>query len=255
MGRELFDYAFKIYCERWKFKHPTPADFFRTMEDASGVDLDWFWRGWFYSTDFVDVSLDDVKHFQLNTNNPEVEKAAQKQADEQKQQFIGDTRNKTSIQQTVNERDPNIDDFYAKRNIYEVDRLDREEYEAFQKNLTASQKKLLESNKHFYELSFTNKGGLVTPLIIQATFVDGTTEVIRIPAEIWRMDQVTITKVFIFDKEVKSFLLDPFLEMADCDVDNNSFPSQSTPTRFQLFQQKQSNENPMQRQKRLESGN
>ena len=255
MGRELFDYAFKIYCERWKFKHPTPADFFRTMEDASGVDLDWFWRGWFYSTDFVDVSLDDVKHFQLNTNNPEVEKAAQKQADEQKQQFIGDTRNKTSIQQTVNERDPNIDDFYAKRNIYEVDRLDREEYDAFQKNLTPSQKKLLESNKHFYELSFTNKGGLVTPLIIQATFVDGTTEVIRIPAEIWRMDQETITKVFIFDKEVKSFLLDPFLEMADCDVDNNSFPPQSTPTRYQLFQQKQSSENPMQRQKRLESGN
>jgi hypothetical protein len=203
----------------------------------------------------VDVSLDDVKHFQLNTNNPEVEKAAQKQADEQKQQFIGDTRNKTSIQQTVNERDPNIDDFYAKRNIYEVDRLDREEYEAFQKNLTPSQKKLLESNKHFYELSFTNKGGLVTPLIIQATFVDGTTEVIRIPAEIWRMDQETITKVFIFDKEVKSFLLDPFLEMADCDVDNNSFPPQSTPTRYQLFQQKQSSENPMQRQKRLESGN
>ncbi|PTB87087.1 aminopeptidase, partial [Pseudidiomarina aestuarii] len=57
MGRELFDYAFKEYARRWMFKRPTPADFFRTMEEASGVDLDWFWRGWFYSTDHVDISL------------------------------------------------------------------------------------------------------------------------------------------------------------------------------------------------------
>lgn len=255
MGRELFDFAFKTYCERWKFKHPTPADLFRTMEDASGVDLDWFWRGWFYSTEFVDVSLDYVKHFELNSNNPEVEKAANKKADESKPEFIGDIRNRESIKQTVNEKDPAIDDFYAKRDIYQVDRLDKKEYEDFQAKLTPEQKKLLESKKQFYELSFTNKGGLVTPLIIQATFEDGSKQEVRIPAEIWRMDDITVTKVLILDKPAVSFQLDPFLETADCDINNNSFPPASKPTRFQLFQQKQSNENPMQRQKRLESGN
>lgn len=254
MGRELFDYAFKIYCERWKFKHPTPADFFRTMEDASGVDLDWFWRGWFYSTDYVDISLDYVKNFQLNTNNPTAEKALLKAQNDEKQLFIGDVRNKESIKTTVNEADSTIDDFYATRNLYQADRLDMTEYADFQAKLTESQKQLLAANIQFYELSFTNKGGLVTPLIIQAKFVDGTDTVIRIPAEIWRMDQQTVTKVFIFDKSVSSFKLDPFLEMADCDVSNNSFPPVASPTRYQLFQQKQQNENPMQRQKRLESG-
>lgn len=255
MGRELFDFAFKTYCERWKFKHPTPADLFRTMEDASGVDLDWFWRGWFYSTEFVDVSLDYVKHFELNSNNPEIEKAENKKAADSKPQFIGDIRNKETIKQTVNERDTLIDDFYAKRDIYKADRLDKKEYEELQAKLTPAQKKLLDSKKQFYELAFTNKGGLVTPLIIQATFEDGSTQEMRIPAEIWKMDDITVTKVLIFDKPVVSFQLDPFLETADCDVSNNSFPPASKPTRFQLFQQKQSNENPMQRQKRLESGN
>lgn len=255
MGRELFDFAFKTYCERWKFKHPTPADLFRTMEDASGVDLDWFWRGWFYSTEYVDISLDYVKNFELNSNNPEVEKAANKKEADSKPQFIGDIRNKESIKQTVNERDTLIDDFYAKRDIYKVDRLDKKEYDEFQAKLTPEQKKLLNSNKQFYELAFTNKGGLVTPLIIQAKFEDGSTEEMRIPAEIWRMDDKTVTKVLIFDKPVVSFQLDPFLETADCDVNNNAFPPASKPSKFQLFQQKQSNENPMQRQKRLESGN
>ncbi|MNJ92129.1 hypothetical protein D3C87_97870 [compost metagenome] len=255
MGRELFDFAFKTYCERWKFKHPTPADLFRTMEDASGVDLDWFWRGWFYTTEYVDVSLDYVKHFELNSNNPEIEKAENKKVADSKPQFIGDIRNKESIKQTVNERDTLIDDFYAKRDIYKADRLDKKEYDELQAKLTPEQKKLLDSKKQFYELAFTNKGGLVTPLIIQATFEDGSTKETRIPAEIWKMDDITVTKVLIFDKPVVSFQLDPFLETADCDVNNNSFPPASKPTRFQLFQQKQSNENPMQRQKRLESGN
>jgi hypothetical protein len=251
MGRELFDYSFKIYCERWKFKHPTPADLFRTMEDASGVDLDWFWRGWFYSTDYVDVSLDYVKHFELNSGDPFVEKSKQKEANESKPTFIGDERNKESIKQTVNERDTTIDDFYAKRDIYEVDRFDKEEYEKMQQKLTPSQRALLKSNKHFYELSFTNKGGLVTPLIVQVNFEDGTSEVIRIPAEIWKMDETTVYKVFIFDKPVKSFKLDPFLETADCYTDNNTFPPTSEPTRFQLFKEQRSNENPMQRAKRM----
>jgi hypothetical protein len=253
MGRELFDYAFKMYCERWKFKHPTPADFFRTMEDASAVDLDWFWRGWFYSTDHVDISLDQVRWFQLNTMNPEVEKPIAETNEKAKDKFIGDERNLTSIKQTVNEADPNIDDFYAKRNIYFVDALDKKEYEEFQKKLSPEDKKLLNANKQIYELTFSNLGGLVMPLIIEVTYADNTTEVIRIPAEIWRQYESKVSKVFILDKEVISFRLDPFLETADTDLDNNSWPARVQPTRYELFKQKQTGENPMQRQKKVDA--
>jgi hypothetical protein len=254
MGRELFDYAFKMYCERWKFKHPTPADFFRTMEDASAVDLDWFWRGWFYSTDNVDISLDNVKWFQLNTQNPEIEKGIKEQTDKAKDKFIGDTRNKTSIAKTINENDAAIDDFYAKRNNYKVDALDRKEFEAFNAKLSDEDRKLLNSNKQFYELSFSNLGGLVSPIIIEATFDDNSTEVVRIPAEIWRMYEDKVSKVLIFNKQVISFKIDPFLETADTDLNNNTWPTRVEPTRYDLFKEKQTvRENPMQRQKRVEA--
>jgi hypothetical protein len=254
MGRELFDYAFKMYCERWKFKHPTPADFFRTMEDASAVDLDWFWRGWFYSTDNVDISLDNVKWFQLNTQNPEIEKGIKEQTDKAKDKFIGDTRNKIAITKTINENDPEIDDFYAKRSIYKVDALDRKEFEVFNAKLSDEDRKLLNSNKQFYELSFSNLGGLVSPIIIEATFDDNSTEVVRIPAEIWRMYEEKVSKVLIFDKQVISFKIDPFLETADTDLNNNSWPARVEPTRFDMFKEKQTvRENPMQRQKRVEA--
>ena len=254
MGRELFDYAFKMYCERWKFKHPTPADFFRTMEDASAVDLDWFWRGWFYSTDNVDISLDNVKWFQLNTQNPEIEKGIKEQTDKAKDKFIGDTRNKIAITKTINENDPEIDDFYAKRSIYKVDALDRKEFEVFNAKLSDEDRKLLNSNKQFYELSFSNLGGLVSPIIIEATFDDNSTEVVRIPAEIWRMYEEKVSKVLIFNKQVISFKIDPFLETADTDLNNNSWPARVEPTRYDMFKEKQTvRENPMQRQKRVEA--
>ena len=253
MGRELFDYAFKTYCERWKFKHPTPADFFRTMEDASAVDLDWFWRGWFYGTDNVDITIEDVKWFQLNTMNPTIEKGIKEEQNAQKDPFIGDTRNKTSISETVNEKDPNIDDFYGKRNVYFVDVLDKKEYEEFCAKLDAKDLEYLNSNKQFYEISFKNVGGLVMPLIIEFTFADGTTEVRRIPAEIWRVYEEKVSKVFIFDKEVKSFRLDPFLETADTDLNNNTWPREMQATRYQLYKQEQTRkENPMQRQLRVD---
>ncbi|MFN5032554.1 MAG: M1 family metallopeptidase [Flavobacteriia bacterium] len=252
MGRELFDYAFKTYCERWKFKHPTPADFFRTMEDASAVDLDWFWRGWFYGNEHVDISLENVKWFQLNTMDPTIEKAIDESEERSKDKFIGDGRNKSSIKQTINEADPAIDDFYAKRNIYKVDALDVKDYEEFQKKLSDEEKKLLSANKQFYELSFSNLGGLVMPLIIEVTYIDNSTEVIRIPAEIWRQYEDKVSKVLILNKEAISFRLDPFLETADTDLDNNSWPKRVQPTRYELFKQKQTGENPMQRQKRLE---
>jgi len=252
MGRELFDYAFKTYCERWAFKHPTPADFFRTMEDASAVDLDWFWRGWFYSTDHVDIALTDVKWFQLNTQNPALEKAFLQQKDAQKDVHIGVTRNQTAIGQTVNERDPQIDDFYGKRNIYEVDALDQKAYESFVAKTSAEDLAYLKAGKQLYELTFENLGGLVMPLIIEATFADGSKKVERIPAEIWRIEELKVSKVFVYDQAVVSFRVDPFLETADTDLDNNTWPRVMQPTRYQLYKQEQTRENPMQRQQRLE---
>ena len=252
MGRELFDYAFKTYCERWAFKHPTPADFFRTMEDASAVDLDWFWRGWFYSTDHVDIALTDVKWFQLNTQNPALEKAFLQQKDAQKDVHIGVTRNQTAIGQTVNERDPQIDDFYGKRNIYEVDALDQKAYESFVAKTSAEDLAYLKAGKQLYELTFENLGGLVMPLIIEATFAGGSKNVERIPAELWRIEELKVSKVFVYDQEVVSFRVDPFLETADTDLDNNTWPRVMQPTRYQLYKQEQTRENPMQRQQRIE---
>lgn len=252
MGRELFDYSFKTYCERWAFKHPTPADLFRTMEDASAVDLDWFWRGWFYTTEHCDISLESVKHFQLNTGNPQTEKSSAKKENNERDQFIGDTRNKESIKETVNERDSDIDDFYAKHDVYEVDALDEKEYEAFQGKLSKEDQALLDANYHFYEVNFKNIGGLLMPLIIRVKFIDDSEEIIRIPAEIWRKDEVNVSKVFHFSKEVSSMRLDPYLETADTDLGNNSWPSASTPTRFELFKEQKTKENPMQRQKRVD---
>ena len=259
MGRELFDYAFKTYCERWKFKHPTPADFFRTMEDASAVDLDWFWRGWFYSTDHVDISLESVKMFQLNTQDPEVEKAFLKEQDKEKDAFKGDQANLQSIKETINEKDSTIDDFYAKRDLYEVDKLDEKEYNRLLLRVSAEEKSLFNANKYFYELTFKNIGGLVMPLIIKITYLDESTEIIRIPAEIWRRSEEVVSKVFILDKEVASFRLDPLLETADTDLYNNAWPREVVPSRYDLFKERkmrsQKRENPMQRQKRVDQLN
>lgn len=256
MGRELFDYAFKTYCERWKFKHPTPADFFRTMEDASAVDLDWFWRGWFFSTDHVDIALSNVKLFQLNTQNPEVEKSFSRNQYENRDVHIGETRNKTQIKETINEKDDNIDDFYGKRDVFKVDALDLKEYQDFKGDLDDDKIKLLNAGYFFYELSFENVGGLVMPLIIKVSYMDQTSEIIRIPAEVWRAKEYNISKVFILEKEVESFQLDPFLETADTDLQNNSWPRKVIPSRYELFQQRkmrmQLDENPMQRQKRVD---
>jgi len=256
MGRELFDYAFKTYCERWKFKHPTPADFFRTMEDASAVDLDWFWRGWFFSTDHVDIALTDVKLFQLNTQNPALEKAFLNERFNERDVHIGETRNGKEIKETINEKDNLIDDFYGKRDIYQVDALDLKEYERLKKTLNSKNINLLNAGYFFYELSFENLGGLVMPLIIKVTYMDESSEVIRIPAEVWRSKEYNISKVFILKKEVAGFQLDPYLETADTDLQNNAWPRKTIPSRFDLFQQRKRrmevDENPMQRQKRVD---
>ena len=253
MGRELFDYSFKTYSERWAFKHPTPADFFRTMEDASAVDLDWFWRGWFYTNDHVDISLDKVNWFKINTGNPEIENTISKNQEENKKRYIGISRNKSSIKKTITEIDSLSIDFYTTYDPFKTNILDEEDYKKYIKNLDEDEKEILKSEKNYYELNFSNIGGLVMPIILEFTFVDLTTEVVRIPAEIWKKNSNQIKKVFILDKEVLKVQLDPFLETADVNLNNNSWPARNEPTRFQIYKGKdRNNENPMQRAIRAE---
>ena len=253
MGRELFDYSFKTYSERWAFKHPTPADFFRTMEDASAVDLDWFWRGWFYTNDHVDISLDKVNWFKVNTGNPEIENPISKEKQENNNTYIGISKNDSSILNTVTEYDDESIDFYTSYDPFKTNVLDKEEYSKYMKNLNAEEKEILKSDKNYYELKFSNIGGLVMPIILEFVYIDGTKEVIRIPAEIWKKNSKEVKKIFILDKEVSSVRLDPFLETADVDLNNNSWPARNEPTRFQLFKNKdKKKENSMQRAIRAE---
>jgi len=239
LGRENFDYAFKEYANRWMFKHPTPADFFRTMEDASGVDLDWFWRGWFFTTDHVDIAIDNVQWYQVNTHDPELELAFKKQKDAQKNDNISKTRNEDEIKQTENERNPFLNDKYIVEDPYAVTEKAKETYEKFLDGLSDDQKKLLDIGANFYQVDFENKGGLVMPIIIEFEFTDGSKELIKIPAEIWRFDHTNVSKVFMFGKEVQSIALDPYLETADCELYDNNFPRKNIPSRFDLFKKRQ----------------
>jgi len=252
MGRELFDYSFKVYSQRWMFKQPTPEDFFRTMEDASGVDLDWFWRGWFYSTDHVDISLDRVSYYKLATKNPETDKAFEKEIFENgpERKSIDYFRYKEEVKQTVTEADPSTMDFYNKFNPYEVLDLDKKEYEKFLKNLPEDEKKILEANYNYYQLDFSNVGGLVMPIIVEFTFEDGTKEKQYVPAEIWRKNNYQVSKIFFFKKKVTAIQVDPNYETADTDVANNGWPAVLVPSKFDLYRSRGNGENTMQRANR-----
>jgi hypothetical protein len=252
MGRELFDYAFKEYARRWAFKHPSPADFFRTMEDASGVDLDWFWNGWFYTTDACDQAIDDVKWFRVDTKNPDFESAARKAEDEAKPTYITDQRNKDAFKSIV-EQDATMRDFYTDWDRYSVSVIDKEEYAQYLSQWSDEERKLLDPKRNYYQIDFSSPGGLVMPVIVQLEFADGTKEEHRIPAEVWRMNEKQFSKVFISDKELVRVNLDPHLETADIDRSNNLWPPQSEPTRFELFKERSGRgaaENPMQRDRR-----
>ena len=256
MGRELFDYAFKEYSRRWAFKHPSPADFFRTMEDASGVDLDWFWRGWFYSTDHVDIALDDVKWYQIDTQDPEVEAAFDRAAAASEPADIALIRDEEFIPTSYIEADPTLNDFYTTTDPFMVLELDKVEYEERMAQLSEDEKALLASGKNYYEITFRNEGGLVMPLILQFEYEDGSKEVRRIPAEIWKMSEPTVTKVFVTEQPAAQITLDPLLETADVDMNDNYWPPRPQPTRFELFKSERGRrgsgggENPMQRARR-----
>jgi aminopeptidase N len=254
MGRELFDYAFKEYCRRWAFKHPTPDDFFRTMEDASAVDLDWFWRGWFYSVDHCDMNMKDVKIFRLNTHNPEVEKKSDLSQKQGKSPDISLKRDAEEGLKTQVEADPEMRDFYTTYDPYQVTVIDQVEYDEYSAKLSDQEKELLASNTRYYQITVENKGGLIMPLIFELEFVDGTKKEIHIPAEIWKRSEPEVTKVFACANEVKSITLDPYQETADIDMANNYWPARPIPTRFELFKEnnKRRQENPMQRAKKVQ---
>ncbi|MEY2905362.1 MAG: hypothetical protein RJA52_1378 [Bacteroidota bacterium] len=258
MGRDLFDYAFKEYAKRWKFKHPTPADFFRTMEDASAVDLDWFWRGWFYSTDYVDIALEEVNWFKVDTKNPEIEKEVARMKMKSEPVYIGDQENLKTPGAV--DKDPRLKDFYNDYDPLEVTPLDLVEYKQYVSSLQDWELDLLNKGYNYYSIKFSNKGGLVMPIILQFNFSDDTHEIVRIPAEIWAKNQKEFNKVFFFEKEVKEVVLDPFLETADTDRSDNFWPPKVEPSRFELFKGRMWNqENAMQRMQRSnqlkESGN
>jgi hypothetical protein len=251
MGRQLFDFAFKKYAQRWAFKHPTPADLFRTMEDASAEDLDWFWRGWFYSIDPCDIALDSVKAFKLDAtaktkmlyNDPEVNSMGMKKIDApivHAFEDISKIRNRTDKNiQFLTDKDTSLRDFYWKydRGLEPYDANFSYKATPVLEDITAAEKQQY-ANKYLYQLSFSNKGGLVMPIIVEFTFTDGTKALNHIPAQVWRKNENAVSKVFITVKEVASIQIDPMKETADIDETNNNWPKLSAPSRFTIYREK-----------------
>jgi hypothetical protein len=228
MGRELFDHAFKTYANRWKFKHPTPEDFFRTMEDASAVDLDWFWRGWFYSTDYTDMGIKDVKQFYVIEQDP---KEAQQQFNRRGRK-IGDGQSmlKMVLEASTDFKPELKNGFDASKVQALTDYLN--------KNYTVEEIKELKSPKFFYEVEFDKPGGLIMPIIVELQFEDGTSETKVFPAQIWRKNNNTAKKVFASEKKVVKIQLDPKLETADVDVTNNFWPKVEMESKFDTLEKK-----------------
>jgi len=252
LGRELFDFAFKEYARRWQFKRPMPADFFRTMEDASGVDLDWFWRGWFYTTDHVDMAIDRVELFLLDEGDPDAAAERVRQEKTERRATLSEQRN-ADLEKRVDQY-PYLKDFYNQYDPGEVTDQQRAAHRRFVESLSDEERQWLESHQHFYRVQIKNVGGLVMPVILLVTFEDGSERLIRLPAEIWRKDAASCSTVILASQPIQSFELDPYRETADIDRNNNHFPPRIEPTRFQLFQSRRQmgGENPMQRQRAAE---
>jgi hypothetical protein len=244
MGRELFDHAFKTYAQRWMFKRPTPADFFRTMEDASGVDLDWFWRGWFYGTGHVDIAIDQVRWLQLDSRDPAVEKPKAKAEKDALPKTLMAERN-APLPKRV-DRYPELKDFYSDYNEATALPSEKAQYERLLAELKDAKidPTLLKTARNFYLVDFSNPGGIVTPLILRVDYIDGTSEEMRIPAEIWRYNTEKCSKLILTQKEIKSIVFDPRQELVDTDVENNFWPRRPVKTRFQLFKD-EAEKNPM----------
>ncbi len=222
MGPELFDKAFKTYAQRWAFKHPEPADFFRTMEDASAVDLDWFWRGWFFGIDHVDVTVENVKWYKIRDTETALEGRTQK----------GKIENPSNL-----DEDGNYTDFSNGYELITITDTNPGFYGEFRNTINDDEVRAILAGKNMYEVTLKNTGGLVTPVIIEWTYKDGTTEIEQIPAEIWRYNEEQVTKVFTKDKEVVNITIDPHLETADTNVEDNYFPKRETDSKFKKFKE------------------
>jgi pyridoxine/pyridoxamine 5'-phosphate oxidase len=243
LGRELFDFAFREYSRRWKFKRPTPADFFRTMEEASGVDLDWFWRGWFYSTDHVDLSIDRIWKLRLDTKDPDIDFERRRQEEEDKPISITVERNRMELELWV-DRNEDVRDFYDENDRFTVTNKERNDYRKFLDELEDWEKAALEraikEDKHYYVLEFNNHGGLVMPIILQLTYDDGHQETINIPAEIWRRNPKSVKKMMVTDREIRQVVVDPRWETADVDIENNHYPRRIIPSRIEAYKSPES---------------
>jgi len=224
MGRELFDHAFKTYANRWKFKHPTPEDFFRTMEDASAVDLDWFWRGWFYTTDYVDLGIQDVKQYYVTEKQPE----SVKEVNIKKGRF---GQEKGPFVYMV----PDTDDV-KKRDKKALDLKDVKLLDDYiTEKFTAEERAKLKAPSYFYEVTFNKPGDMLMPIIAELTYEDGTTETFTFPVQIWRKNNQTASRVFATSKKVTKITVDPKLLTADVDVTNNVWPAAEGNAKFDKF--------------------
>ena len=240
MGRELFDFAFREYARRWRFKRPTPADFFRTLEDASAVDLDWFWRGWFYGTDHVDVALAAVREFQVSSGDPDVE--FPKRKDDDARNFVEpvtQARNREEGRATYTQGRPELSDFYNEHDRYAVSNKDRNAYRQFIESLEDWERETLEralaADHYITFVDFSNIGGLITPLPLSVTYADGSVEEHDIPVEIWRRNASEVTKALVSGRRVVAVELDPRQQTADTDRSNNHFPQRIPSSRLELL--------------------
>ncbi|MFN8011371.1 MAG: M1 family metallopeptidase [Holophagaceae bacterium] len=225
MGRELFDFAFKEYARRWKFKRPQPSDFFRTMNDASGLDLDWFWRGWFYMTLAPDLAVENVEWFRLGDGDPAKAKARQKEADARRDQNISKLRDKALIPEGGEEKRLGLQDFYTDGgwDRYGVTAADLQKFEAHRKALDPDAKAWLGYAKNLYRITFRNVGKFPMPIIARLEFRDGSTELLRLPAQAWMQNEERFSKLVATEKELVAVELDPFLEIPDVDRSNDSY--------------------------------
>jgi len=240
MGRELFDFAFREYARRWRFKRPTPADFFRSMEDASGVDLDWFWHGWFYTTDHVDVNLTGVREYRIATGDPEIDLEANRALDTAKKpEPLESRRNREEGIKLRVDRVPGLRDFYNENDKYTPSNKDRQDYDDYLKGLEPAEREALEravrDKDYIYFVDFENEGGLLTPLPLAITLANGSVERLEVPAEIWRRNNDRVTKLLISSSPLKSIVFDPDHQTADVDVADNSFPRRLIKSRLELY--------------------
>ena len=247
LGRELFDHAFKEYCRRWAFRAPEPGDFFRTMDDASGVDLDWFWRSWFYSTKHVDVEVERIFDYTVEPRDPSIRKPMLLAEREAELPSRSTSRNADLPRRS--ERYPELLDFYSQFEELEVTDGDRRSFERFRMQLEDEDREVFDAVAsaplHFSVVRFRNHGGIVMPLPLEIVFADGTKEEVMLPVEIWKQDPSVATKMFIGSQPIARVRLDPYRELADADRTNNIFPPEVIAGRFGLVTRR-GRSNPMQ---------